>query len=165
MAVFEAAKAIDSVEALAKKSGGYLVTRNDRQIVIRVPAEAFDSAIAAIVKGGDELSRNIQVRDVTEQFSDLNVRLRSAEAMLKRLETLLDRANNVNEALAVEAQLGRVAQSIESIKGKMRLLGELIAFSTITVNFQARAVDKVSSQVKLPFPWLETLGLTELLQL
>jgi hypothetical protein len=165
MAVFEASKAIDAVEALAKKGGGYLVTRDDRHIVIRVPAEAFDSAIASIVKEGDELHRNIQVKDVTEQFSDLAVRLKSAEAMLERLETLLDRANNVNEALAVEAQMGRVAQTIESIKGKLRLLRELIAFSTITVNFQARPVDKVSSQVKLPFPWLETLGLQELLRL
>jgi hypothetical protein len=45
------------------------------------------------------------------------------------------------------------------------MLQELTAFSTITLLFQPRPVDVVDSEVRLPFPWLDELGLTGLLAL
>lgn len=165
MAVFETRKVMDAIERMAKEAGGYLVNRNDGQITVRVPARSFDNALDQFAKQGDELRRDVQVSDVTEQYSDLAIRLRNAESMRDRLEALLEKVSNVEEALAVEAQLERVAGTIELIKGKLKRLRELIAFSTITVVFEARPVDKVKSKVELPFLWLKQLGLPELLEL
>jgi hypothetical protein len=165
MAVFEAKKRIDEVEAIAKAEGGYLLTRSGNSITIRVPAARFSEALEKVAKTGDELDREVSARDVTEQFNDLTIRLKNAEAMRERLVGLLARAQNVKEALAVEEQLERVARDIELIKGKLKLLGELVSFSTITARFQPRPVDKVDSTIDLPFPWLHQLGLTRLLNL
>lgn len=165
LAVFEARKSIDEVETLAKSLGGYLVQRNDSSITIRVPAGAFDNALETVAKVGDELHRNVQVQDVTAEFRDLQIRLKNLQAVRVRLAALLDRAKTVEEALRVERELERVAGNIESIKGKLKLFSELVAFSTITVNFQARPAENISSEVNLPFPWLDRLGLSRLLDL
>ena len=165
LAVFETAQAIDAAERLARESGGYLVHRDDRAITFRVPSEGFYAALEATMKLGDVLHREVSVRDVTEEFRDLRVRLRSAEAVRDRLEQLLSRAQKVDEALQVERELERVAAEIEQIKGRLAMLEELTAYSTITLQFQPRPVDQIDSQVKLPFPWLDRLGLSELLQL
>jgi hypothetical protein len=107
----------------------------------------------------------VNVRDVTEQFADLEIRLKNAEAVRERLQALLAKAAKIEDALAVERELERITQTIEQMKGRLRLLGELIAFSTITVNFQARPQDQVGSEVRLPFDWLRELGLPPLLNL
>jgi hypothetical protein len=165
LAVFEARKSIDAVEKLAKENGGYLVSREDSRITIRIPAGKFDGAIDEIAKMGDLLHRNVNVQDVTAEYTDLAIRMRNLEVMRERLEELLKKAAKVEEALAVERELERVAGQLERIKGRLKLLRELVSFSTITVEFQPRPVDHVNSKVHLPFPWLDRLGLGELLRL
>ncbi|HMR75799.1 MAG TPA: DUF4349 domain-containing protein [Polyangiaceae bacterium] len=165
LAVFEAEKILDSVERLAKDSGGYLVERQARRIVIRVPSQDFDGAMLQIAKLGDVLHKNVSVEDVTEQYFDLQVRIRNLQVVRDRLEELLKKADKVPDAIAVERELERVTTQLERLKGKAKLLGELVRFSTITVNVSPRHTDKVGSKVRLPFPWLNSLGLSELLRL
>lgn len=165
MAVFETRKVMDAIEALAKATGGYLVTRDDLSITIRVPASKFDATLTDIAAQGDELHRQVEVSDVTEQYNDLSIELKNAEVVRERLVVLLDKAQKVEEALAVEAELARLTDKIERIKGRLKLLKELVTFSTVTVRFQARPVERVDSKVQLPFPWLKQLGLGELLSL
>jgi hypothetical protein len=165
MAVFGTDQALEAVEKLAKDKRGYLVRRSDQSITIRVPASVFEETLNGVGKLGDELHRDVSARDVTEEYSDLEIRLRNAEVVRARLEALLARSNNVEEALAVERELERVTRTIEQIKGRLKLLGELVAFSTITVNFRPHAVDRVNPDVPLPFDWLRQLGLPTLLSL
>jgi len=165
MAVFETKKVMDAIEALAKAIGGYLVARDDLSITVRVPASKFDGALNDIAKQGDELHRQVEVSDVTAEFNDLSIELKNAEVVRERLVVLLEKAQKVEEALAVEAELARLTDKIERIKGKLKLLRELVAFSTVTVRFEARPVERVDSNVQLPFPWLKQLGLVELLRL
>jgi len=165
LAVFETKKAIDAAEKLARDSGGYLVRRDMQSITFRIPSVKFQATLDHVLTLGDVLHRDVSVRDVTEEFFDLQVRLRNLEAMRDRLEELLKRAQKVEEALAVERELERVAGEIERLKGRVKLLRELVAFSTITIQFQPRAVDQIGPSVALPFPWLQQLGLGELLRL
>jgi hypothetical protein len=165
LAVFGTREALVAVEELARSVGGYLVSRGDESVTIRVPTKAFQGALGGVGKLGDELHREVNVRDVTEQFADLEIRLKNAEAVRQRLEGLLAKAGRIEDALAVERELERVTQTIEQLKGRLRLLGELVAFSTITVNFRPRPQDRVGTEVRLPFPWLGELGLVPLMNL
>lgn len=164
LAVFGVDPALDAVEELARSRQGYLVRRSDAMITLRVPAAVFQETLTAVARLGDELHRDVSGRDVTEEYADLEIRLRNAEVVRQRLETLLDKAK-VDEALAVERELARVTGTIEELKGKLKRMSELVAFSTITVNFQARGVEHVSAEHALPFYWLKELGLANLLTL
>lgn len=165
MAVFETTKAMDAVEKLARDMGGYLVRRADREIQIRVPAGKFDGSLDEILKLGDVQHKNVSVQDVTEEFVDLTLRIRNLEVVRARLEELLKKADKVPDAIAVERELERVTSQLERMKGRLKLIGELVRFSTITVHFAPRPVDHVDSKVRLPFPWLDSLGLGSLLSL
>lgn len=165
MAVFEANKTIEAVQKLAVDGGGYLVRRTDRSITVRVPAKRFAGALQTIAGFGDVLHREENVTDVTDQFYDLTVRLQNARAMRARLEQLLTEAKDVKDALLVEKELSRVTADIESMEGKLKLMRELISFSTITVDLRPRASDDVKPEVRLPFDWLDDLGLPQLLSL
>ncbi len=165
LAVFESEKALTAAENLARDAKGYLVRRADRTITFRVPAMSFQAVLEKVLKLGDVLHHEVQARDVTDEFHDTQTRLRTLQAMRDRLEELLRRTQNVKEALAVEKELGRIVQQIEHAKGRLKLLEELIAFSTITVDIQPRKAETIESRVRLPFPWLDQLGLGPLLSL
>lgn len=165
IAVFEVRKALEAAERLARDSKGYLVRQGDQSITFRIPAEHFQTVLGEVLKLGDVIHRDVQARDVTDEFFDVQTRTRTLEAMRNRFEELLRRAQNVQEALAVERELGRVVDEIERLKGRLKLLRELIAFSTITIEFRPRVVESLKSDVQLPFPWLKSLSLSHLLSL
>jgi hypothetical protein len=154
------------VEALARELGGFLARRDDVSITIRVPAGRFDEALARVTALGEVLQRKVTVDDVTEEFLDLEVRLQNLRAIRARLEKLLERATKVEEAVLLERELARVAGEMERIEGRMKLLREQAAFSTITVSFTPRRREDVSRAApRLPVSWLSELGLGRLMSL
>lgn len=166
MAVFEVNAALGQIEELAKELGGFLARRDDSSITIRVPVASFDAAIRRIEKSGDMLHRNVTAQDVTEEFRDVEVRLKNARAVRDRLEQLLAKATKVDESVVVERELERVAGEIERMEGRLKFLRDRAAFSTITVSFQPKAKEELSrTPFRLPVPWLNELGLSRLMRL
>lgn len=164
--VYQVEQAISAVLAASRELGGQIVIRNDAQVVFRVPRARFEEALGRIDQVGDVVHRDVRAEDVGDRYRDLEVRLRNSRAVRDRLAELLARANNVEDSLKIEAQLGRVTEEIERIAGELELLGSRVAYSKITVLFQARHTEQVHEEVmRLPFPWLKTLGLPKLLDL
>lgn len=164
MAVYQVEQGLTAVEKIARDNGGYLALKRDKEIVIRVPRNRFEPALAQIDKIGDVLHRDIQAQDVTDEFVDTEIRIKNGRAMQARLKILLDKAN-VKEALEIEKEMRRVTEELELLEGKLKLLKDKIAYSTITVAFEPRGSTIQSTRIKLPFPWLTQLGLPTLLQL
>jgi hypothetical protein len=153
------------IEAI-RQLGGHVSQRNDAMLVVRVPAARFEAAIESIEQAGDVLGRNVQATDVSEEFRDLEIRIRNAEAMRDRLEQLLGRANDVTAALAIERELQRLTEYIETMKGRQRFLADRISLSTITIRFQALGTEGSGRDgFTLPFPWLDEIGLSNLMRL
>lgn len=167
LSVFEVQQTQRAVVQIATELHGFLSYQDDQKVIIRVPAASFRDALTRVEAVGDVTHRNIQAMDVSEEFRDLNIRLRNAEAVRDRLEALLAQARNVAEALQVQNELARVTEEIERMKGRLRFLQDRLAFSTITVLFQPRPTDNIGEpdRFRLPFPWLDELGLPNLLNL
>lgn len=165
MAVYQVQPNLASVERIAKEHGGYLSVRGDNKITVRIPRAKFEPTLAAIEKIGDVLHRDVTAEDVTDQYVDLEIRIKNSRAMQTRLKQLLEKAA-VKEAIDIERELARVTQELELMEGKLKLIKDKIAYSTITVVFEGRgATLPGASKVRLPFPWLSQLGLVNLLQL
>jgi hypothetical protein len=166
LGVYGVEQAMAAVAGLSRGLGGQLVVRNDEQVVFRVPRDNFDEALARIDKIGDVVHRDVRAEDVGDRYRDLEVRIRNARAVRDRLAELLARAATVDDSLKIEAQLGRVTEELELLRGEFEQLGSRVAFSKITVLFRARRTEEVHDEVmRLPFPWLKDLGLQKLLDL
>jgi hypothetical protein len=165
MAVYQVQPNLAMVERIAKEQGGYLSVRTDNKITVRIPRAKFEPTLAAIEKIGDVLHRDVTAEDVTDQYVDLEIRIKNARAMQTRLKQLLEKAA-VKEAIEIEKELARVTEELELMEGRLKLLKDKIAYSSITVVFEGRGATLTgASKVRLPFPWLGHLGLVNLLQL
>ncbi|MDI1478266.1 DUF4349 domain-containing protein [Polyangium sp. y55x31] len=168
---------IDKIIDMAESFGGYLASRSDAGVVIRVPSRHFRDALTALEKLGEVKRRSVSAEDVSEEFHDLEVRLQNLKSVQKRLQEFLAKAANVNDALQVERELERVGREIDQLEGRMRFLRARATFSTITVDVTAKPKQQqVVAQgtppppppprtIDLPIDWLSRVGLETLMTL
>ncbi len=139
------------VTSIAETNGGFVVTseaiqrENDNQnkrlvdvkLVLRIPSANFNEALTQIQNLATNLPvNNVNSQDVSEEFIDLEARVRTQRALELQFLEIMKRANKVEEALEVQRQVAEVRTEIEKIEGRKRFLENQSSLSTITVNIQ-----------------------------
>ena len=109
---------------------------NRYKLEVRVPAGNFDPLIADISQSASKInSKNITISDVTEEFIDIEARIKTKKELEARYKELLKRANSVSEILTIEKEIGNIRGEIESVEGRMKYLTDRISYSTLTISF------------------------------
>lgn len=142
----------DKVAAIAAAHGGYVVTSETQQnsstsqpsevvnITMRVPAAQFDAVVSDLRAIGVRVPvKKITGQDVTEEYIDLEARLRTQRALEAQYLEIMKQANKVSDALEVNRQLAEVRGGIEQLEGRRRFLENQAALSTIKVTLQTPA--------------------------
>ena len=145
--VEEPAPAQQRISSIAESNGGFIVTSEIRQsggsmstvtITMRVPADKFGAAVEAIRTGGGTVLREkITGQDVTEEYIDLEARIRTKVALEQQFLEIMKRANTVSDALEVQTQIANVRTEIERLEGRKRFLENQSSLSTITVTISS----------------------------
>jgi Domain of unknown function (DUF4349) len=132
--------AVDDAIAAAQDAGGFVLsTRLDDErsgrgtLVLRVPSEKFESALASLDDLGDVLGRSVSGEDVGEEFVDLEARLRNFEAQEAVLLRLMDRAETVSDTIKVQRELTGIQLEVERIRGRLRFLEDQTSLGTVTL--------------------------------
>lgn len=108
-------------------------------LVIRIPADNFDRFLEEAAQGIKRFdSREINISDVTEEFLDIQARLKTKKELESRYLEILKQARNVADVLEVEKQIGQLRSEIESIEGRMQYLQNRVSYSTLTIVFYER---------------------------
>jgi hypothetical protein len=110
--------------------------RQSNTVVIRVPSGNFDNLLKDATQGVEKFeSKEINVKDVTEEFLDVQARLKTKKELENRFIDILKQAKNVSEILEIEKQIGQLRADIESIEGRLKYLQDRVSFSTLTMTF------------------------------
>lgn len=107
-----------------------------RHLIIRIPTSYFQTAIDSISKDVSYFdSKRISAKDVTEEFIDLEARLKAKRTLEKRYLELLTKAKNVKEILEIERELSNIREEIEAKQGRLKYLQNKVSLSTIEIEF------------------------------
>lgn len=107
-----------------------------RNITVRVPTQHFDSFLADISKGVNYFDRKeISSQDVTEEYIDIDARLKAKKILEARYLELLKKAKKVSEMLEIETQLSAIREEIEAKEGQLRYMQSRVSMSTINIEF------------------------------
>ncbi|MBN2477221.1 MAG: DUF4349 domain-containing protein [Pirellulales bacterium] len=136
----------EEVQALAEQYDGYIARSNiagspgnprTGHWTIRVPVARFDSFLQAARRMGEVRSENTDSNDVSEEYYDLESRIRNKQKQEERLlELLADATGKLPDVLAVERELARVREEIERWQGRVRVLDDLTDLTTVDVTVQ-----------------------------
>ncbi len=136
-------KAQLKIEQKVNEYGGYIVESNvyresDRlvsgMITVRVPEKHFQRFLAdAEEEAAEILERNVTGQDVTEQYVDLESRVKSKRAVEERLLEFMGKAEKTADLLNISSDLAKVQEEIEVIIGQMKYFENQTSFSTIEI--------------------------------
>jgi hypothetical protein len=109
-------------------------------VTIRVPAEAYAGVMEQLRGIAKEVtSERSEAAEVTEEYTDLQSRLRNLEATETSYLELLAKATAVEDILLVQDRLNGVRLEIEQVQGRINLLDSLTELATITVQLSVPA--------------------------
>lgn len=144
LVVEDFSKTESAVLALVERFGGYVSashvdrTQGDHRSgrwVVRIPVARFDAFLAATADLGVPENSSTAAQDVTEEFVDLDARIKTKKEVERRIIKLLeDRSGDIKDVIAVEGELGRVREEIERMEGRLRYLKDRTALTTVTIN-------------------------------
>ncbi|SYX82567.1 conserved protein of unknown function [Paenibacillus alvei] len=128
-------------------SQGYVLQFSDQETdserggsyVIKIPAVGFQSFIDELGKWESiSYTRQYSANDVTEEYVDLQARLKARRTVESRLLSFMEKATKSEDLLNFSNELGNVQAEIEQIVGKMRYYDNNVAMSTITLDMFQR---------------------------
>ncbi|MCE5229856.1 DUF4349 domain-containing protein [bacterium] len=158
-------QALEQIHGLITRLGGFVQHATLESVTFRVPPQRFDEALKSLAGMGQVIDRDISSQDVTDQYVDVEIRIKTAEESRDRLRVLLTKAVKAEDLLKIEADIRRLTEEIERMKGQLRLLANQVDLATITVNLRERPVEKPRTEPRLNtdrFAWIDELGVDKL---
>lgn len=132
--------ALREATSVAGAYGGFVVSSSVEgekarrgSLVIRIPAERFELALADIHDLGTVERETVTGEDVGQEFIDLEARLRNLRAHEGVMLQLYGRAQTIPESIRVQKEVTSVQLRIEEIEGRLRYVRDQAAFGTISI--------------------------------
>jgi len=136
-------EALTNIKALIHENGGYIselrldndTYKKENKFTIKIPNKNFDTVLDTI-RGYAEFTDyvNISTQDMTEEYVDMQTRLKTKLEVKKRLEAVMRKnAKTVEDILSTESHLRAIQEEIEAVQGKLKYITNRVAFSTINI--------------------------------
>ena len=127
----------NAVEQWLQKYGGFISSSSESQrsvnFTVNVPQKNFFAAMEESASLGKVKNKNVNCRDVTEQFYDLQTRLDTRHILLERLQNYLASSKDIKELIEIETKINDVTSELEQMQGSMNRLQKQISFSQIEI--------------------------------
>lgn len=146
--------AMDALVQETKALGGYILRSAQQtqrlpdgrtvirgELSVRVPAENLDEALRRYRRIALEvLHDEVTSKDVTEEYIDIEARLRNLRATEEELRNFLNKARTTDEVLKIYDQLQRVREEIERLEGRRRYLEQVTTYALVDIILQPKEV-------------------------
>ncbi len=110
------------------------------ELSVRVPAARFDEVMDRLAGMAVRVtSRSETAEDVTEEYVDLEARIRAMEAARDRLQQIMEQSGTVADLLLAESELARREAELESLKGRLQFLSDSARLSLIEITLEPSA--------------------------
>lgn len=152
-------KAQEQINSILKNNKAYVQkeefqnTDNDENldIIIRVPHQNFDALINSFSNGiGSVLSKNISSNDITEEYTDVSIKLGNKKIYLEKYREMLKTAKTTKDMLEIQENIRALEDEIDVAEGRLRFIDDRVNYSTLNVNLYKEKI-RSSATSKIGF--------------
>jgi hypothetical protein len=124
-------------------------TQTTLSMEIRIPNENFDRLVNSFSDGiGSITQKNIRVEDVTEEYTDVSIRLKNKLVYLEKYRDLLKRSASTKDLLEIQEKIRGLEEEIESSEGRLRYIDDQVNYSTLELTlFKEKPRNTVTSKI------------------
>ncbi|MCU7616072.1 DUF4349 domain-containing protein [Chryseobacterium sp. PBS4-4] len=133
-------KAHQQVNEIVKNNNAYIQTErfnntdiDEKQFfTIRVPHKNFDALINSFSNGvGSVLSKNISSDDVTEEYTDVSIKLDNKKIYLEKYRDMLRNAKTTKDMLEIQENIRELEDEIDVSEGRLKFIDDRVNYSTL----------------------------------
>lgn len=148
-------KTYNQIIQIVNQNKGYVQHDNEtksyntvtRNLTVRIPSNAFQNTVDGISSNvGFFDTKRISSKDVTEEFIDLEARLKAKQTLEQRYLELLGKAKTVDEMLQIERELSNIREEIEAQQGRLKYLENKVSLSTLDIEFYKHTAESGVTQ-------------------
>jgi len=126
-------------------------TDDNLYITIRVPHKNFDTLVNSFSNGiGSVLSKNISSDDVTEEYTDVSIKLANKKIYLEKYRDMLKKAATTKDMLEIQENIRELEDEIDVAEGRLRFIDDRVNYSTLNLNLYKEKV-RSSATSKIGF--------------
>ena len=134
-----------ALEELVDRLGGYLEyassdSRGDgsrsASYTVRVPVKEFRGFLKTVGEISHVTSQDQNAENISERYYDTESRLETQKTKMERLQTLLSKAENMEDIIDLENAISETEYQIEQLTGSLRHYDSLVDFATIDVRLR-----------------------------
>ncbi len=138
-------EAVEKVMQLVADSRGYLQSSSIREYsererianyVLRIPEGSYDTVLMQLRQIGKNVNMSESGNDVSEEYYDNEARIKNLKLQEEAVQKLFDRADKMEDILAIQKELFAIRGNIESLQGRNRYLDNLTSLSTIELTIR-----------------------------
>lgn len=119
------------------------------QYVLRIPTENLDSFIETIKKSSNVLELVIDGKNVTDEYIDVQSRLKTLRIEEERLLEILKKTTKLSDIIELESRLTQVRRQIEEYTTKINKLDSLVELATVEITLSE--VENLTPKTKQGF--------------
>lgn len=147
------------VNEILKKNNAYIQKEefqntdiNDNlNLTVRVPHQNFDGFINSFSDGiGSVLSKNISSDDVTEEYTDVSIKLANKKIYLEKYREMLKGAATTKDMLEIQEKIRALEDEIDIAEGRLRFIDDRVNYSTLELTLYKEKV-RSSATSKIGF--------------
>ncbi|KMQ63135.1 hypothetical protein ACM46_14445 [Chryseobacterium angstadtii] len=152
-------KAQNQVAGILKKNNAYIQNEqfqntdmdDNLDLVIRVPHKNFDALINSFSDGvGSVLSKNISSDDVTEEYTDVSIKLANKKIYLEKYRDMLRNASTTKDMIEIQETIRELEDEIDVAEGRLRFIDDRVNYSTLNLGLYKEKV-RSSATSKIGF--------------
>lgn len=118
----------------------------DASVTLRIPSQNFNAALNRISSLGDVISTTTSSRDVTDEYVDLQARIKNLENVLEQYRNILKNASKTSDILDIQSRIDNIQEQIERLKAHVAQTEKQASFALITVHLTEPLVIKTDEK-------------------
>ncbi|MEC3877777.1 DUF4349 domain-containing protein [Chryseobacterium salviniae] len=136
-------KAQEQINSILKNNKAYIQkeefqnndTEENIDLTIRVPHQNFDALVNSFSDGfGSVLAKNISSNDVTEEYTDVSIKLANKKIYLEKYRDMLKSAKTTKDILEIQENIRELEDEIDVSEGRLRFIDDRVNYSTLNLN-------------------------------
>ncbi|MEM2759930.1 MAG: DUF4349 domain-containing protein [Nitrososphaerales archaeon] len=142
---------VNPIPAGSRTEKGVLTKQaNDGSITLRIPSKNFNEALNRIASLGELLSMTTSSRDVTDDYADLQSRIRNLQSALEQHRNIMKNATKISDILEIQSRIDNIQEQIERLKAQVAQTEKQASFALVTVHLREPFIIKTLDKPDQP---------------
>lgn len=116
-------------------------------MTLRIPAEQMNQLLSLVKEESNVVYDSVSSENVTLRYVDMESHVRALRTEQKTLLRLIEKAEKIEDVIALQSQLTQVRYEIESYESQLRTMDNLVSYSTLYLDItEVRRTTTVTDQ-------------------